>query len=102
MTTLLNSLDFYVLPVLNIDGYVYTWTNVSTQEECWWKSQLLALSLSFDLCVTILFQDRMWRKTRSKNAGSRCIGTDPNRNFDAGWCSKCLLTIAASNHTEVQ
>ncbi|KAM6064294.1 carboxypeptidase B [Theristicus caerulescens] len=58
MTTLLNSLDFYVLPVINIDGYVYTWTN-----------------------------DRMWRKTRSKNAGSRCIGTDPNRNFNAGWCT---------------
>lgn len=30
MTTLLNSLDFYVLPVVNIDGYVSTWTNVST------------------------------------------------------------------------
>ncbi|XP_074446870.1 carboxypeptidase B [Larus michahellis] len=58
MTTLLDSLDFYVLPVVNIDGYVYTWTN-----------------------------DRMWRKTRSKNAGSRCIGTDPNRNFNAGWCT---------------
>ncbi|NWH97972.1 CBPB1 Carboxypeptidase, partial [Tichodroma muraria] len=58
MTTLLDKLDFYVLPVVNIDGYVYTWTN-----------------------------DRMWRKTRSKNAGSICIGTDPNRNFDAGWCS---------------
>ncbi|NXP15637.1 CBPB1 Carboxypeptidase, partial [Thinocorus orbignyianus] len=58
MTTLLNSLDIYVLPVVNIDGYVYTWTN-----------------------------DRMWRKTRSKNSGSRCIGTDPNRNFNAGWCT---------------
>ncbi|KFQ68638.1 Carboxypeptidase B [Phaethon lepturus] len=58
MTTLLNSLDFYVLPVVNIDGYVYTWTT-----------------------------DRMWRKTRSKTAGSRCIGTDPNRNFNAGWCT---------------
>ncbi|NXH69417.1 CBPB1 Carboxypeptidase, partial [Hydrobates tethys] len=58
MTKLLNSLDFYVLPVVNIDGYVYTWTN-----------------------------DRMWRKTRSKNAGTRCIGTDPNRNFNAGWCT---------------
>ncbi|NXP45433.1 CBPB1 Carboxypeptidase, partial [Heliornis fulica] len=62
MTTLLNSLDFYVLPVVNIDGYVYTWTN-----------------------------DRMWRKTRSKHSGTRCIGTDPNRNFNAGWC-----TIGAS------
>ncbi|KFO86026.1 Carboxypeptidase B, partial [Buceros rhinoceros silvestris] len=58
VTTLLNSLDFFVLPVLNIDGYVYTWTN-----------------------------NRMWRKTRSKNAGSLCIGTDPNRNFNAGWCT---------------
>ncbi|KAJ6669404.1 hypothetical protein lerEdw1_008213 [Lerista edwardsae] len=58
MTQLLDNLDFYVLPVLNIDGYVYTWT-----------------------------KNRMWRKTRSVNAGSTCIGTDPNRNFNAGWCS---------------
>nr|XP_056705541.1 carboxypeptidase B-like [Euleptes europaea] len=58
MTRLLDQLDFYVLPVFNIDGYVYTWT-----------------------------KSRMWRKTRSTNAGSSCIGTDPNRNFNAGWCS---------------
>ncbi|XP_006895621.1 PREDICTED: carboxypeptidase B [Elephantulus edwardii] len=57
MTALLEELDFYVLPVVNIDGYVYTWT-----------------------------KNRMWRKTRSTNSGSSCIGTDPNRNFDAGWC----------------
>ncbi|NXG62547.1 CBPB1 Carboxypeptidase, partial [Hemiprocne comata] len=58
MTTFLNSLDFYVLPVVNIDGYVSTWTD-----------------------------DCMWRKTGSKNAGSSFIGTDPNRNFNAGWCT---------------
>ncbi|XP_029795948.1 carboxypeptidase B [Suricata suricatta] len=57
MTELLNKLDFYVLPVFNIDGYIYTWT-----------------------------KNRMWRKTRSTQAGTSCIGTDPNRNFDAGWC----------------
>ncbi|PNJ72800.1 CPB1 isoform 2 [Pongo abelii] len=57
VTELLNKLDFYVLPVLNIDGYIYTWT-----------------------------KSRFWRKTRSTHAGSSCIGTDPNRNFDAGWC----------------
>ncbi|KAM9614431.1 LOW QUALITY PROTEIN: carboxypeptidase B [Morphnus guianensis] len=51
MTILLNS-DFYVLPVVNIDGYVYT-TN-----------------------------DRMWRKKPC-----HCTGTDPNRNFNAGWCT---------------
>uniref|UniRef100_A0A8D0DXG7 Carboxypeptidase B n=1 Tax=Salvator merianae TaxID=96440 RepID=A0A8D0DXG7_SALMN len=64
MTELLDNLDFYVLPVLNIDGYVYTWT-----------------------------KSRLWRKTRSVNAGSRCNGTDPNRNFDAGWC-----TVGASKN----
>ncbi|XP_060098303.1 carboxypeptidase B [Heteronotia binoei] len=58
MTNLLDHLDFYVLPVFNIDGYVYTWT-----------------------------KSRMWRKTRSTNVGSSCIGTDPNRNFNAGWCT---------------
>ncbi|XP_034989050.1 carboxypeptidase B [Zootoca vivipara] len=63
MTEILDNLDFYVLPVLNIDGYVYTWT-----------------------------KSRMWRKTRSLNPGSSCIGTDPNRNFDAKWC-----TLGASN-----
>ncbi|XP_019604411.1 carboxypeptidase B [Rhinolophus sinicus] len=57
MTELLDKLDFYVLPVFNIDGYVYTWT-----------------------------KNRMWRKTRSTFPGTKCIGTDPNRNFDAGWC----------------
>ncbi|XP_028360826.1 carboxypeptidase B [Phyllostomus discolor] len=59
MTEFLEKLDFYVLPVFNIDGYIYTWT-----------------------------KNRMWRKTRSTHAGTQCIGTDPNRNFDAGWCKK--------------
>ncbi|CAO2613617.1 Carboxypeptidase B [Lemmus lemmus] len=58
MTQLLDELDFYVLPVVNIDGYVYTWT-----------------------------KSRMWRKTRSTKAGSSCVGVDPNRNFNAGWCA---------------
>ena len=26
---LLNKFDFYIIPVLNADGYVYTWTDVS-------------------------------------------------------------------------
>lgn len=64
MTNLLDRMDFFVLPVFNIDGYEYTWN-----------------------------RDRMWRKTRSKNSGSSCIGTDPNRNFNAGWC-----TVGASSN----
>ncbi|CAG7825353.1 unnamed protein product, partial [Allacma fusca] len=27
----------------------------------------------------------MWRKTRSINKGSECVGTDPNRNWDYQW-----------------
>ncbi|XP_027731922.1 carboxypeptidase B [Vombatus ursinus] len=57
ITNILDKLDFYVLPVFNIDGYVYSWT-----------------------------KSRMWRKTRSTISGTSCVGTDPNRNFDAGWC----------------
>ncbi|CAH2224053.1 carboxypeptidase B2 [Pelobates cultripes] len=57
MTKLLKYIDFYVLPVMNVDGYHYTWTT-----------------------------NRMWRKNRSKYQNSTCTGTDLNRNFDAGWC----------------
>lgn len=28
-TKLLDGLDFYVVPVVNIDGYIYTWTKVN-------------------------------------------------------------------------
>ncbi|KYO33939.1 mast cell carboxypeptidase A [Alligator mississippiensis] len=56
MTYLLDNLNFYVLPVFNIDGYVWTWT-----------------------------KDRLWRKNRSNNSNTDCIGTDLNRNFNAAW-----------------
>lgn len=35
--------------------------------------------------LALPFQNRMWRKTRSKHSGSACIGVDPNRNWDAGF-----------------
>ncbi|XP_034614367.1 carboxypeptidase B2 isoform X2 [Trachemys scripta elegans] len=59
MTRLLQHLDFYIMPVMNVDGYEYTWTT-----------------------------NRLWRKSRSRHGNNRCIGTDMNRNFDAGWCGK--------------
>ncbi|XP_077990588.1 carboxypeptidase B-like [Glandiceps talaboti] len=52
----LDTYDFYILPVMNPDGYEYTWV-----------------------------ENRMWRKTRSPNEGSECIGTDANRNFNYTW-----------------
>ncbi|XP_054441257.1 mast cell carboxypeptidase A [Pteronotus mesoamericanus] len=58
MTKVLDRMNFYVLPVFNIDGYIWSWK-----------------------------QNRMWRKNRSKNQNSKCIGTDLNRNFNASWNS---------------
>uniref|UniRef100_A0AAY4DUU1 Peptidase M14 domain-containing protein n=1 Tax=Denticeps clupeoides TaxID=299321 RepID=A0AAY4DUU1_9TELE len=56
---LLKNLDFYITPVLNVDGYLYTWKDNTT---------------------------RLWRKTRSPGTdGCDCIGTDLNRNFEANW-----------------
>jgi hypothetical protein len=52
---LLSNLNIYVLPVLNPDGYDYTWN-----------------------------KDRMWRKTRS-GPRQGCYGVDPNRNWDYKW-----------------
>ncbi|XP_023397824.1 carboxypeptidase O [Loxodonta africana] len=56
--TLLSHLDFYILPVLNVDGYIYTWTT-----------------------------NRLWRKSRSSHNNGTCFGTDLNRNFNVSWCS---------------
>lgn len=64
---LMTQFDFYILPVVNVDGYVYSHT-----------------------------VNRLWRKTRSIHSdvflGIVCIGVDPNRNFDFHW-----LEVGASS-----
>lgn len=39
------------------------------------------------LCLKndLIQKDRYWRKTRSSNEGSACLGKDPNRNFNYQW-----------------
>ncbi|XP_018415910.1 PREDICTED: carboxypeptidase O-like [Nanorana parkeri] len=54
----LKNIDFYIVPVLNIDGFVYSWNT-----------------------------DRLWRKSRSPHNNSTCFGVDLNRNFDSNWCT---------------
>jgi len=53
---LTDDLVWYIVPVLNPDGYEYTFTG-----------------------------DRMWRKTRKPYPGNRCPGADPNRNWDSAF-----------------
>uniref|UniRef100_A0A8C2YDQ6 Carboxypeptidase O n=2 Tax=Coturnix japonica TaxID=93934 RepID=A0A8C2YDQ6_COTJA len=52
----LENLDLYILPVLNIDGYIYSWET-----------------------------ERLWRKNRSPHMNGTCYGTDLNRNFNSSW-----------------
>eukprot|EP00735_Rhodelphis_limneticus_P000090 TRINITY_DN1013_c0_g1::TRINITY_DN1013_c0_g1_i1::g.29921::m.29921 TRINITY_DN1013_c0_g1::TRINITY_DN1013_c0_g1_i1::g.29921 ORF type:complete len:439 (+),score=148.58,sp/P48052/CBPA2_HUMAN/42.35/1e-105,Peptidase_M14/PF00246.19/3.9e-82,Propep_M14/PF02244.11/5.1e-15 TRINITY_DN1013_c0_g1_i1:45-1319(+) len=52
VTRLVDEIEWTIIPLFNVDGYVYT------------------------------LKDRMWRKTRSPNTGSSCVGTDPNRNWN--------------------
>ncbi|XP_036106222.1 carboxypeptidase B2 [Molossus molossus] len=67
-TNLLRHVDFYVMPVVNVDGYDYTWT-----------------------------KNRMWRKNRSFHENDPCIGTDLNRNFASKhWCEKGASSFACS------
>lgn len=63
MKELVTKYDWYILPVANPDGYMYTWwTN-----RLWRKNRALPKALPFRYPWAI-FDD--------------CLGTDPNRNFD--------------------
>jgi len=57
--TLVDMFDWYVVPIINVDGYEYTHT-----------------------------KDRMWRKTRSRPSNGRCYGVDPNRNWGYHWAEQ--------------
>ncbi|KAK1989830.1 zinc carboxypeptidase, partial [Colletotrichum falcatum] len=48
--------DFYIFPVVNPDGFIYTQTT-----------------------------NRLWRKNRQTTAGSSCLGHDINRNWPFQW-----------------
>ncbi|KAM7357120.1 carboxypeptidase B [Cochliomyia hominivorax] len=53
---ILNDVEIYVLPLVNPDGYEYTFTT-----------------------------DRFWRKNRHHYPGRSCVGVDINRNFANNW-----------------
>ena len=63
---LVEEIRWTIVPVLNPDGYEFTFSSDP--------------------------QGRMWRKTRSPNEGSECIGTDLNRNYDDHWGGEGIPT----------
>ncbi|KAM4859817.1 carboxypeptidase B2 [Thomomys bottae] len=67
-TNILRYVDFYIMPVINVDGYDYTWK-----------------------------KNRMWRKNRSLHKNNPCVGTDLNRNFASKhWCEKGASSFSCS------
>jgi len=58
ITSLVDRIEWSIIPIVNRDGYVYTWTT-----------------------------NRMWRKNRrvNKDSWAGCIGVDNNRNWDFHW-----------------
>ncbi|XP_033471431.1 carboxypeptidase O [Epinephelus lanceolatus] len=71
MQEMMTNMDFYVTPVLNMDGYMYSWKDNTT---------------------------RLWRKNRSPGpSGCDCYGTDLNRNFDANWGTIGISFNCSSN-----
>ncbi len=79
--SLVDSLEFIVVPIVNPDGYVYTWG-----------------------------PNRLWRKNRRDNGGG-CFGVDPNRNWGYEWvgggsstdpCSETYRGPSAFSEPETQ
>jgi murein tripeptide amidase MpaA len=82
VTRILAESELHIIPFVNPDGFKYTWSN-----------------------------DRLWRKNRSPNTGTSCIGTDLNRNYNDHWngggsstnpCSETYMGKAAGSEIEVQ
>lgn len=67
----LDNYDYWFVPVINPDGYEYSYTT-----------------------------DRIWRKTRSRDTQSifsPCYGVDPNRNYDIHWRESGASRYACSD-----
>ncbi|XP_065568802.1 carboxypeptidase A1-like [Artemia franciscana] len=69
---LVDNIDWFFVPVVNPDGYEYTFTN-----------------------------DRLWRKTRAPTQGT-CTGTDPNRNWDFHWSGKETQILTKEKELKIQ
>ena len=79
--SLVDKFDFYNIPIVNPDGFVYTQST-----------------------------DRLWRKNRQTVSGNSCVGRDINRNWPYKWevpggastnpCSETYKGLAAGDAPE--
>lgn len=66
VTAMVDAIEWVIIPVVNVDGYVYTWAKNG---------------------------NRLWRKNRRPLPNTSCMGVDLNRNwayhFEGGSAGKC-------------
>lgn len=66
ITEMLDDVEFYIVPVVNPDGYEYSWVEVNGP------------------FGSVSYPNRQWRKNRRDN-GDGTFGVDLNRNWGVGW-----------------
>jgi len=72
MSQLLDNVDFYIIPIPNPDGYVYTWE-----------------------------QDRLWYKNRQIiGPNEKCVGIDMNRNWGYKWKARADFPTSRPSENE--
>ena len=74
--------DWYIVPMVNVDGYAFTFTGGVVSKKVW------NACIQYLVLLTIQ-EERLWRKTRSPGcnleAGDLCHGVDANRNWGYKW-----------------
>ena len=84
---ILDKYEIHIMPLVNPDGYEYTWTDVSAWLDIPNFNDCKQIKQFHLFC---LLKSRLWRKNRAPNAGSSCIGVDLNRNFGFQWMVSIL------------
>ena len=73
ITEVLNNVNIFIVPTVNIDGYIYSWIGSNT---------------------------RMWRKNR-RNNGDGTFGVDLNRNYDAPAGQFCGVGASSNPNSDI-